>query len=116
MAWGGRDWVSQFIYGFPLIGHLSQNGVYDATNNPLPRAPSIESLFRIAEHRHREGSVRPATIEAETIWEDALVQRDLGWVDGLFDLAASGRLSIDHLSPVNIAFRAPVIQPGKVRA
>ena len=26
---GGKDWVSQFIFGFPLVGSLSQSGVWE---------------------------------------------------------------------------------------
>ena len=33
---GGRDWIKQFTYGSPLVGNLSQDGVY-------PRGTSLNS-------------------------------------------------------------------------
>ena len=43
-------------------------------------------------------------------------QRDIGRLEVPFGLTASGRLVNDHSAPINVAFRLPVIHPGKVGA
>ena len=76
----------------------------------------MDSLFAGAEKRYRDRDPRPATLEAEAVWLEAIEHRDYGWMDGPYDLTASGRLASDPLAPINIAPRGPVIKPGKFRA
>ena len=66
--------------------------------------------------RFRDRASHPAKLEAETIWMEALEQQSLGWLDGPYDLMDNGRLALEPDTAINIAFRFPVIQPGKVRA
>ena len=113
---GGREWLSQFIFGFPFIGFLSQSGVFSPSEKELESPPKPDLIFEEAENRFRSRASQQPPKEAERVWAEAIEQRDCGWLDGPFDLTDSGRIANDPLSPVNIAFRFPVIQPGKVRA
>ena len=114
----GSARMPRFIYGPPpILGYLSQNGVLDTADKALPVVLRTESAFANSgnRNRNRERSARSATIDAHTIWEEALAQCDIGRPDGPFALTAPGRFVGDPLAPINIAFRPPLLSTMGMR-
>ena len=112
----GKNWVSQFIFGFPIVGFLSQNKVFEESGARPEDLKDINDIFNQSSRRFQERSRISAKIESSAIWNEIIEQRDQGWVTGPFEFNDNGRLADDPGTPVNVAFRFPVVQPGKVRA
>lgn len=106
---GGRDWISRFISGAPLVVYLIQRGVYGTTDKPLATAPHIDSIFVNSDHRYRERASHPAIIDAHSIGGGFLVRRGFWRPDGPYDLAGPGLLVSDSTALINIAIRYPAI-------
>ena len=108
--------LSQFIYGFPMIGRLSQKFVYCETNNDLGQLKNADGIFAGSEGRLRGRFSHSATEASSEIWDEALEQRDLGWLDGPRMFNNDGSLLGKESSATNVAFRFAALQAGNVRA
>ena len=113
---GALNWLSGYIYGFPITGTISQSKTFPLTQKPdNPKPLSLTELWEGAADRFRLRSKRPPKM-ADTLWTEALQQVDMGWLDQPRLLNADGRFADAPDQPVVNAFRFPVIQGEKIRA
>ena len=113
---GGSDWVDQFYLGFPLIGTQGEPGVYpqqhDGSDKMLSREEVLETSFERF-HQRASASASPFDIP---LWEEALLQRDRGWLLGPHPII-DGKAIIDGSPTIlNFSFRFGVQQGEKLRA
>ena len=104
MAWGPRL-GPQFIYGSPMIGFLSQSGVFKSADKDLKTLLQPEIIPDDSAMRYRPRAARPDTSETASVWGESLELRDFGCLDGPLGLTASGRIASDSSLLVNIAPR-----------
>ena len=113
---GALNWLSGYIYGFPITGTISQSKTFPLTQKPdNPKPLSISDLQKGASERFKSRSKRPPKL-ADLLWKEALEQVSMGWLDQPRLLTADGRFADSPDLPVVNAFRFPVIQGEKVRA
>ena len=76
---GGSAWMTQFTFGFPLVGNLSQEGVYPRDPSLVP-APPIEGIWASSKQRYTTRSRASGFLSAETLWNEAMDQVAKGWL------------------------------------
>ena len=76
---GGSRWLQQFAWGFPLIGTLSQTGVYPI-GPKTGTAPGPVTLGKFPAERFRTRAAASGFLNADTLWAEALGQVDKGWL------------------------------------
>ena len=112
---GGGKWIRQFTYGFPIVGNLSQCGVYPRDDSLLP-APSTTGLWDNAQKRFLERSAHAGFANAEALWAEACEQVRMGWLGAPIPIDLSGNVATFEEGKTNIAFRFGVAQGDKLRA
>ena len=75
---GDGKWLRQFAYGFPLVGDLSQCGVYPRDDSLSP-APSTSGIWENASKRFQERAAHSGHANATTLWGEAFEQVLKGW-------------------------------------
>ena len=112
---GGKAWLRQFVWGFPITGDLSQAGVYP-TDPMVQPAPDLSKLWDETAIRYQtraKGSVWP---NADHLWTEALGQVRKGWLSAPLPINANGQCPDAAIGPINISFRFAVDQMNKLRA
>ena len=112
---GGEKWIKQFTYGFPIIGNLSQEGVYPRDPSCSPPQP-IRDIWTGAEERFTTRSQASGHLHAETLWNEAMDQVKLGWLGEPVPIDRKGNVATFGDKRVNVAFRFGVDQADKLRA
>ena len=112
---GGGNWIRQFTYGFPLVGDLSQSGVYPRKEDLKP-APSIAGIWDNASNRFQERAAHSGMANADTLWKEACEQVKKGWLGTPLPIDTLGNVATYKKGTTNIAFRFGVSQGDKLRA
>ena len=112
---GGSAWMSQFTFGFPLVGDLSQEGVFPRDPSLSP-APPIDGIWTSSKQRFLTRSKASGFLNADTLWKEALEQVQKGWLADPLPISPDGTVATYENGPVNIAFRFGVEQADKLRA
>ena len=115
MGLGGGRWIRQFTYGFPLVGGLSQSGVYPRNDN-LPPAPSVAGIWEGASKRFFERAAHSGATNATTLWAEACDQVKKGWLGAPLPADTLGNVSTYEKGRADIAFRFGATQGDKLRA
>ena len=112
---GGSAWMSQFTFGFPLVGDLSQEGVYPRDPSLAP-APPLDGIWTSSKQRFLTRSRASGFLNAETLWNEAMDQVKKGWLAEPLPISPDGTVATYDRGPINIAFRFGVDQADKLRA
>ena len=112
---GGSAWVSQFTFGFPLVGDLSQEGVYPMGPSLAP-APPLGGIWTSSKQRFQTRPRESGFLNAETLWNEAMGQVKKGWLAEPLPISPNGTVATYDNGPVNIAFRFGAEQADKLRA
>ena len=117
MEMGGQLWAQQFADGFPVIGNIGEQGVYQIDKSCRQPDLGSDQLFGNAKNRiqaRMSGPIRPG---ATQLWEEAADQVEKGWSGGPFPSEDMGRLLTEEgLREVNPAVRFGAQQGGNLRA
>ena len=70
---GGKAWLQQFVWGFPIVGDLIQAGVYPTDPETKP-APGPASIWNEAETRYQTRARGSGWPNADHLWGEALDQ------------------------------------------
>ena len=102
------------VYGFPILGALSQGYVYPFSSKFLPRHRDPKELFPTVESRPRQ---RPRTTPKhdEAMWAESSEQVNKGRLRGPLVFNDSGKLIDNPNLSINLTFRFPVSQIDKAR-
>ena len=95
--WGDPTWMGQFIYGFPVVGLLSQAKLYKTRKAPADGIPDITyqvNLFGSATHRFQQWSKPMIIYSDRELWSEATEQHKTGKLGAPEKLGAHGRLLI----------------------
>ena len=114
----GSAWIRQFIFGFPLIGTLSQRFTFPL--GPKQQvSPSLlqRDLFSSARARFNERSAKAGSKNGKALWPEAKEQQPKGWLSDPFLLtfSSSSACTVGDWK-LNIASRFGVEQGEKLRA
>ena len=112
---GGKNWLQQFVWGFPIVGDLSQSGVFPTDPNAVP-APDPSGLWAETTDRFKTRAKNSGWCNADHLWEEALEQTEKGWLSAPLPIDPEGRCPDAALGPINISFRFAVDQMDKLRA
>ena len=112
---GGGNWIKQFTFGFPIIGDLSQEGVYPRDTSCKPALP-IQDIWLGSQERFALRAKSSGYLHSQALWDEALEQVKLGWLDAPVPIDTSGNVATFEKDRVNIAFRFGVDQADKLRA
>ena len=112
---GGDKWLKQFIYGFDIIGRLSQRGEFPA--DPKVKCPGdISTIFDTCRSRFVTRARNSGYKYADSLWQEALAQVNAGWLDPPCPFNESGTIINADVEGANVAFRFAVVRPDKIRA
>lgn len=111
---GSPGRITQFVYGFPILGRLSQATVYPIAEKSSSAPLCHQVLFDSARDRFRSRSIIPPR-QALPMWTEAMGQASLGRLGHPTEIDSPSRLVNDKSKDINIAFRPPAIQRDKVR-
>ena len=112
---GNTDWLAQFVFGFPIVGDLSQRFAFPVSDSTLKSPLSQKEVFSSASTRFAARSHRPPPNDG-VLWKEAMEQVEAGWLEPPRKLSAVGRFVDEPDLPINPAFRFAVEQSSKVRA
>ena len=113
---GGRNWIRKFVFGFPLVGTLSQKGVFPKGGELGTEPMQPQHIWEKSQARFLERSARSGFKNAQRLWEEAQLQVGAGWLDDPISIPSSGLLPDIHPDGgVNIASRIGVERAGKLR-
>ena len=114
---GGTVWLQQFLFGFPLVGRLSQPRRYQTKlKENLKRDGPISKALKKTASCFADRAKNYGRKNAKALWNEALEQCEKGWMGRPFPLCAK-QGSCAHSNPkLNIAFRLGVDQGEKLRA
>ena len=112
---GGKNWIRQFIFGFPTTGFLSQTGIFPASPKAKPPLPTT-AIWRSSLKRFRERSRSSGLRNAEALWAEATAQVKEGWLSPPAVFSANGDIEFFPQGATNAAFRFGVSQGSKLRA
>ena len=113
---GGGEWIDQFFLGFPLVGTVSEEGVYPLKGDPPPPIP-VDLLLEGAPERCRKRMSSRCSPHDDQLWREALAQEKKGWLEGPFDISVDAVVTRgDSQFRCNPAFRFGVLQGEKLRA
>ena len=107
--------MQQFTFGFPIVGTLSQNGVYP-TDASITQAPDLAAIWPLRAERFRNRAARSGRKDSLALWTEAMIQVGRGWMGKPLVIDRVGGLSAYPGEAGNIAFRFGVRQLGKLRA
>ena len=108
-------WFTQFVFGFPLTGALSQRFTFpvDTKINARPVGPS--SLFQDKASRFISRARRAPVRHADALWADAMAQVGDGWITDPRVLDSQGNFEAEPDTPIINAYRFGVPQDSKLR-
>ena len=86
---GGKSWLQQFVWGFPITGGLSQTGAYPTDPKAAP-APDPSEVWTETALRYQTRDKAPGWPHADHLWNEALGQVEKGWLSTPFPLAPMG--------------------------
>lgn len=112
---GGKAWLRQFVWGFPITGDLSQAGVYPRDPSVTP-APDTTALWGDTSTRLRARAAGSGWLNADTLWTEAIDQVQKGWLMDPLTIGEDGKCPAIGLGAINISFRFGVEQSSKLRA
>ena len=112
---GGAKWLQQFNFGFPIVGAVSQEGVYKP-DPTIGDPPAISGIWAGAQERFTTRAKASGRLHATELWNEALEQTRAGWLDGPQPLLEDGSLLLPTPHQPIIAFRFGVDQSDKLRA
>ena len=113
---GARNWLSQYISGFPISGTICQSMTFPLTETPdNPFPTSIDSLLAESPAKFKTRSARKPP-HAEALWLEATEQVAKGWLAAPRILNREGRFADAPNFPLINAFRFAVLQNEKIRA
>ena len=114
---GGSVWFQQFIFGFPLVGRLSQKYCYPAKlKGSLEKAEPLHKIPNACASRFADRANKSGHKNAQVLWGEALSQCEKRWLNRPFPLCSSGKPCALQNKELNIAFRFGVEQSDKPRA
>ena len=112
---GGRDWAEQFTYGFPLVGDLSQDGVYPRDTSLKP-SPDPVHIWERSQERLSLRAKTSGAIHANELWNEAMGQIKLGWLDNPLRIDHAGNVATYEKGTTIVEFRFGADQADKLRA
>ena len=112
----GQKWVKQLIFGFPIVGSLSQKGVYpiDEKEHKVLLTPNELTSSAFARFRERATAANPPRFEE--LWSEALEQVQKGWLTKPIHIPENEGELLWKSKDFNLAFRFSVQQGEKNRA
>ena len=114
---GGSLWLQQFLFGFELVGGLSQRLSYPTDPKASRKRPLCPSkLFNTAESRFTDRARKSVRKNSSLLWDEAKEQQEKGWLTQPFPLTTSGAPFALALKDLGVAFRFGVEQGAKLRA
>ena len=114
---GGSTWLQQFLFGFPLVGRLSQRHCYPLKlKEALKKPEPTDKIFNTNEARFHDRSLKSGNKNAPTLWSEALEQCGKGWLTRPFPLSTTNEPFVLNNPKLNVAFRFGVEQGSKLRA
>ena len=114
----GSSWIRQFIFGFPLIGTLSQRFAFPLGPKQQVYPDLLQrGLFSSARARFDERTAKAGSKNGKALWPEAKEQRLKGWRSDPFGLtfSPSSTCAVGDRQ-LNIAFRFGVEHGEKPRA
>ena len=78
---GGSAWLQQFIYGFQLVGNLSQGHTFpisDKVRGPKPKP--LSEILQTNSRRFTGRAQKSGFKNAKLLWAEAMEQRQKGWL------------------------------------
>ena len=108
--------MKQFIFGFPLVGELSQCGVYPPPRKDISPPIGRAELLQGTEELFSSRACKSGFKNGQALWDEALTQHQEGWLTAPFKLSSEGSPFTLSSPGLNIAFRFGVAQEGKLRA
>ena len=108
-------WATQFTYGFPLVGNLSQTGVYPRDMDVLP-APPVGRIWAKSSERFSTMAKHSGYLHSRELRGKDLKQVELGWMGEPLPIDTSRNVLTYGNGSANIAFRFSVGQDDKLRA
>ena len=112
---GGKSWLQQFVWGFPITGDLSQSGVYPTDPKVTP-APDPSGIWTDTTTRYQSRAKASGWPNADHLWKEAMDQVEKGWLSTPLPIDTNGQCPLAALGPINISFRFGVDQMEKLRA
>ena len=111
---GGSNWMAQFAYGFPVVGDISQDGVYprDTFLNPDPPSRGSGVTPKVA----LDNALELPAFFTLTPLGGGPINRSLGWMAPPIPTDLGGSVATFAKGSVNISFRLGVDQAAKRRA
>ena len=114
---GGSSWLQQFIFGFPLIGKLSQAHTFPTKDKLSGSQPKkLDHILKSTGRRFSERAQKSGFKNAKHLWNEALEQQSKGWLTPPFPLATKGDPFTLRDEKLNVAFRFGVEQADEIRA
>ena len=111
----GARWLTQFTYGSPLVGNISQKEVYPRDMDVAP-SPPLGLIWAKSSERFSTRAKHSGYIRSRELWGEALLQVELGWLGGPLPIDTSGNVLAYGHGSTNIAFRFGVDLGDKLRA
>ena len=114
---GCASWLQQFLYGFPLIGRLSQLNCFPRRERDYnKRAEKLSKILKSTSTRFTDRARKSGNKNAEELWNEAMEQVNKGWLNLPTPLSTEQKPFVLHNPELNIAFRFGVEQSDKLRA
>ena len=107
--------MTQFAYGFPLVGNLSQTGVYPRDMDVLP-APPVGRISAKSSDRFSSRAKHSGYLHSMELWGESPKQVESGWLGAPLPIDTSGNVLTYGHGSANIAFLFGVDHADKLRA
>ena len=114
---GGSHWLQQFLFGFPLVGTISQKHTFPSSDKLKTKKPiDLTQLTSSNARRFTDRAAKSGYKNSLPLWEEAITQHQKGWLTKPFLLAEGNTPFTLKDKKLNIAFRFGVEQADKLRA
>ena len=107
--------MAQFTYGFPLVGSLSQNGVYSRSQEVLP-TPPVGRIWAKSSELFDDRANQSGYPNSRELWGDAPKQVELGWLGAPLSIDIPGNALTYERGSAEIAFLCLAGQADRLRA
>ena len=102
---GGSELLKQFVYGFPLVGSLSQQHGYPFDKKAAKASLlAQDQLLSDSSARFFGRSQKSGRKNGPPLWEEATQQRRDGWLTSLSPYALQALLSHSNQLPATLLF------------
>ena len=95
---GGKSWLQQFVWGFPITGDLSQAGVYP-TGPKVTSAPDLSGIWTDTATRYQTRAKASGWPNADHLWNEAMGQVKKGWLSTPYPLTPMDSAPSRHSDP-----------------